>query len=116
MGDDVTVVIPETQDDDPSTEEIGEELYNLLSSCMSRIDNLTIQIGEQNARIATLEGICGELSGRTWAEVGHTHEEFALAGHGHPEYAIAEHTHAEEHKERDHPPEKQHPWFRKLGE
>jgi hypothetical protein len=115
MGDDVNIIIPTEEEVEQPLEEIGEELYNLLSSCMTRIDALTIQIGEQNARIAFIEQQCGELSGRVWAEIGHSHEEFALTGHGHPEYALAEHAHEKEHQERDQPPENQHLWFRKLG-
>lgn len=114
MGDDLNIIIP-TSEPEQTEEEIGQELVDLLSSIETRLDNLVIQIGEQNARIALLEGICAELGGRVWAEVGHTHEELAPVGHSHPEYALVEHSHSENAKERDHPPEKQHPYFRRFG-
>jgi hypothetical protein len=118
MGDDVTIVIPEIEEEEQSVEEIGEELYNLLSSCMSRIDNLVVQIGEQNARIAFLEQQHGELAGRVWAEVGHSHEEFALTGHDHDEryVKLEDYSRPEESREKDQPPENQHWYFRRFGE
>jgi hypothetical protein len=114
MGDDVTVVVPTTESEQ-TEEEIGQELVDLLSSVQSRLDNLVIQIGEQNARIAILEERCAELGGRIWAEVGHEHPEFAPAGHSHPEHALIEHSHEAPPKERDTAPEKQHPYFRRFG-
>jgi hypothetical protein len=116
MGDDLNIIVPPVEEEEEqSVDEIGQELVDLLSSCMNRIDNLVLQVGEQNARIAGLEERLAEYSGRVWAEVGHTHEEFAPIGHSHPEYALVEHAHEEEHQERDTAPENQHIWFRKWG-
>jgi hypothetical protein len=114
MGDDVNIVVPATEPEQ-TEEEIGQELVDLLSSVQSRLDNLVIQIGEQNARIALLEGLCAELGARSWAEIGHEHPELAPIGHTHPEYALAEHSHEAPSKERDTAPEKQHPYFRRIG-
>lgn len=117
VGDDLNIVIPTTEENEERTyDEIGQELVDLLSLCMSRIDNLTIQIGEQNARIVVIEASVAEFVGREYALIGHTHEEFALAEHNHDDrYAPIEHSHEENTREKDTAPEKQHFWYRKLG-
>lgn len=114
MGDDVNVIVPSVEpDEDDTYEKAGEELVALLTAQAERL-------GECLARITELENRIVGLEGREWAEVGHTHEGFALAEHDHDgRYALAEHSHEIEkppEREPDKPPEKQHPYFRKLSD
>jgi hypothetical protein len=114
MGDDVNIIVPpepEPTIEDDTYERAGEELVTLLTAQAERL-------GEALARITELEGRIASLEGRQWAEVEHSHEGFALAGHTHDdEYALAEHSHeTTKEREPDKPPEKQHPYFRRLDE
>jgi hypothetical protein len=114
MGDDVNIIVPpEPIIEDDTYEHAGEELVALLTAQAERL-------GECLARISELETRIAQLEGREWAEVNHTHTEFASTEHTHDDrYAPIEHEHErtkEENREPDKPPEKQHPYFRKLSD
>lgn len=113
MGDDnITIVVPPQSEQEETVEEIGEEL-------LSRLDEIDAQIGELHARFAELSTLVTELRSREHAAIDHTHEGFATSAHTHDGYAITEHEHearTPQTREPDKPPEKQHPYFRKLSD
>lgn len=119
MGDDnITVIIPEqnTEEETTATEELIEEsVEELGEELLSRLDEQSSVIGELNARITELERLLGELHERPDTDLSG----LAPIGHSHEEYATREHLHTETkktEKQPDKPPEKQHPYFRKIGE
>jgi hypothetical protein len=113
MGDDITIVVPPTEQPvEPSTETsyeaIGEQLLARLDALDQRIEELHALIAICSERIAVCEQ-------REFATVEHQHEGFAAAGHTHDGYALIEHEHErKEERPRDKEPESQHPYFRKL--
>jgi TolA-binding protein len=117
MGDDVTNIIipPEPTIEEETYEAIGEEL-------LARLDQQLARLEELNARIEQLETGIAELRSREFAAIEHEHSNFAPTEHTHEHehegYAPAEHEHqaGTPPKEPDRPPEKQHPYFRKLGD
>lgn len=116
MGDDVTIIVPEPTTEEETYEQLGEEL-------LSRLDEIAQQLGEANARIIELTTRVIELESRQFAAPDHEHSGFAPTEHSHEHehegYARTDHEHEErktEERKPDRAPEKQHPYFRKLGE
>jgi hypothetical protein len=113
MGDDVNIIVPavEPTPEEDTYEHAGEELVALLTAQAERL-------GEALARLSELENRISGLEAREYAPVGHTHSELAETGHTHDGYAPIEHEHQAPTPERkpDKPPEKQHPYFRRLDD
>jgi hypothetical protein len=117
VGDDnVTIIVPEPTTEEETYEQLGEEL-------LSRLDEATRQLGECYVRITELESRIITLEGKEFATIEHDHAGFAPTEHSHEHehdgYARVEHEHEErkiEERKPDKPPERQHPYFRKLSE